>query len=76
MSLAAAFLLAAASAQAAPADEPRRAGQGAQVATAEVSVRIVRAASLKGGALVSARNPDSPRSQRHDESGRITYAFE
>jgi hypothetical protein len=78
MSLAAAFLLAAvaASTQPAPAHEPRQADRGAQIATAGVSVTIVRAAALKDGELASARSSDAPHSQRHDEGSRVIYAFE
>lgn len=78
MGLAVAFLLAAvsASAQPAPADEPRQGGQGAEVASAQVGVTIVRPAVLKGGALASAGRADAPHSQRRVEGGRITYAFE
>jgi hypothetical protein len=77
MSLAAAFLLAAVSApaQPAPADEPQG-GHGAEVASAQVSVTIMRPAVLKGGALTSAGRADAPHSQRRVEGGRITYAFE
>jgi hypothetical protein len=77
MSLAAAFLLAAVSApaQPAPADESQG-GHGAEVASAQVSVTIMRPAVLKGGALTSAGRADAPHSQRRVEGGRITYAFE
>ena len=76
MSLAAALLLAAvgASAQSAPADEPRQVDHGAQIATAQVSVRILRPAVLKDGKLASGR--EAPRSQRHADGGSVTYAFE
>lgn len=76
MSLAAAFLLAAAAAQAAPADASREPDRGAQIETAQVSVVILRPAVLKNGALLSGKSADTPRSQRHSEGGRVSYAFE
>jgi hypothetical protein len=75
MGPAAAFLLAAAvAASPAPADEPRQATMGAQVASSRISVRIVRPAVLKGGALASPG--DAPRSQRRADGDRVVYAFE
>jgi hypothetical protein len=77
MSLAAAFMFAAAvAAQATATDAPKGADRGAEVDTARVSVTILRPAVLKDGALVSSKAPDAPHSQRHDEGGRVTYAFE
>ncbi|MBO0750450.1 MAG: hypothetical protein J2O44_08485 [Porphyrobacter sp.] len=75
MSFAAALLLAAAAAQAAPADAPRQPDRGAEVETAQVRATILRSAVLKSGSLASSQS-DAPRSQRHAESGRITYTFE
>jgi len=76
MSLAAALLLAAAAASAkpAPADESRQVDRGAEIATAQVSVRILRPAVLKDGKLTA--GVDTPRSQRHADGGSVTYAFE
>jgi hypothetical protein len=76
MSLAAAFLLAivGASAQPAPADDPRQVDRGAQIASAHVSVRILRPVVLKDGKLASGR--EAPRSQRHADGGYVTYTFE
>ena len=76
MSLAAAFLLAAAAAQAAPADAPRAPDRGAQVATARIGATILRPAVLRHGVLVTSEGADAPHSQRHSEDGRISYAFE
>jgi hypothetical protein len=76
MSLAAAFLLAAAAASAKPAplEEPRQADRGAEIATAQVSVRIVRPAVVRDGKLAS--GADTPHSQRRAEGRSVTYAFE
>jgi hypothetical protein len=76
MSLAAAFLLATvvAAAKPAPAEESRQADHGAEIATAQVSVRILRPAVLKNGKL--ATGTDAPRSQRHADGGYVTYTFE
>jgi hypothetical protein len=77
MSLAVAFVLAAAAASAEPAvanDEPGHTDRGAQIATAQISVRIVRPAVLKDGKLASGL--DAPRSQRHADGTRVIYAFE
>jgi hypothetical protein len=76
MSLAAAFLLAAATAQAAPVDAPPTRERGVRVQTADVAVTILRPAVLRKGFLVSDRELDAPRSQRRNEGGRVTYAFE
>jgi hypothetical protein len=75
MSIAAAFLLAASAAHAAPADAPREASHGVQLETAQVSVTILRAAVLKGGQMMP-RAADLPRARRHVEAGRIAYTFE
>jgi hypothetical protein len=76
MSLAAAVLLAAATAHAAPVDTPVEPDRGAQVDTARISVSILRPAVLAGGELVSNRKADSPRSQRQSGAGYVTYLFE
>jgi hypothetical protein len=78
MSAAAAFLLAAVAAAPAPAPagEAREATRGAEIATAQVSVRILRPAVLRNGVLASGRDAHAPRSQRRAEGGRVTYAFE
>jgi hypothetical protein len=76
MSLAAAFLLAAAAAQAAPADIDSAPDRGVQVQTAQVSVTILRPAVLKGGLLVGSREGATPHSQRQSREGRVTYEFE
>jgi hypothetical protein len=76
MSLAAAFLLAAAAAspKPAPAEEPRQVDRGAEIATGQVSVTIVRPAVVKDGRLASGK--DTPHSQRRAEGGTVSYAFE
>jgi hypothetical protein len=76
MSFAAAFLLAAAAAQAAPADASSEPHRGAQVQTAHVSVTILRPALLKGGSLIEGRDGATPHSQRLSRDGRVTYEFE
>jgi hypothetical protein len=76
MSFAAAFLLAAAAAQAAPADVPSEPNRGAQVETARVSVTILRPAMLKGGSLIESRDGATPHSQRLSRDGRVTYEYE
>jgi hypothetical protein len=76
MSLAAALLLAAAAAQAAPADVPREPERGVRLETARVSVTILRPAVVKGGVLVTGKDAGAPHSQRHREGGRISYVFE
>jgi hypothetical protein len=75
MSLAAAVLLAAATASAGPAVKPREPDRGAQVDTARVSATILRPAVLARGALVSGGG-DSPHSQRQAGAGQVTYLFE
>jgi hypothetical protein len=76
MNFAAAFLLAAAAAQAAPADAPEGTSRGAQVESARVSVTIKRAAVLRHGALLAGPDDTAPRSQRQSHDGRVTYEFE
>ena len=76
MSLAAAFLLVAAAAQATPAGAPDEPDRGAQVETAQVSVTILRPAVLKSGSLVMAKGSTTPHSQRQSRDGRVTYEFE
>ena len=75
MSMAAAFLLSAAAAQAGPGTVQHEPDRGAQIETAQVTVRILRAAVLKGGELTSV-SPDPPRARRHVEAGRVAYTFE
>jgi hypothetical protein len=75
MSIAAAFLLAAAAAPAPPADAQREPDRGAQVETAQMRVTILRAAVLKDGAMMRGA-PDLPRARRHVETGRVAYTFE
>jgi hypothetical protein len=75
MSIAAAFLLAATAVQTAPSEAPLAAGHGAQVETAQVTVRILRAAVLKGGDMLPGA-PDLPKARRHLEPGRVAYTFE
>ncbi len=76
MSLAAAFLLAAAAAQAAPAGAPREPDRGAQVETARVQATILRPAVLENGSLLARRDGGAPHSQRRSRDGRVTYEFE
>ena len=76
MSFAAAFLLAAAAAQAAPADAPSEPARGAQVETARVSATILRPAVLRDGSLIDSRDGFTPHSQRQSRDGRVTYEFE
>jgi hypothetical protein len=76
MSLAAALLLAAATAHAPPADKTHEPDRGAQVERARVSVTITRAAVLQHGALVRGHDDRAPRSQRQSSDGRVTYEFE
>lgn len=76
MTLAAALLLAAAAAQAAPVAAPDGRGSGARVDGARISVTITRAAVLKQGAPIADRSRTSPRSQRQSRDGRVTYEFE
>lgn len=76
MSFAAAFLLAAAIAQAAPADAPSEPDRGAQVATARIGATILRPAVLKGGSLIVSRDGVTPHSQLQSRDGRVTYEFE
>ncbi|MXO59992.1 hypothetical protein GRI89_10625 [Altererythrobacter salegens] len=77
MSFAAAFLLAAAAAtQAAPAASEEGRGQGAQVASADVSVTILRGVAVRGGELSSANSTEAPRSQVHKSAALVTYEFE
>jgi hypothetical protein len=76
MSLAAAFLFAAAVAgQASSAEVIGEPDHGAQVATAQVGARILRGAAIVNGQL-SAKNSVTPRSQRQSRGGRVTYEFE
>ena len=75
MGIAAAFVLAAATAGATPGDA-QPADHGAEVEKARVSVTILRPAVLRDGAMASNANPDAPRAQRHDEGRRVTYTFE
>jgi hypothetical protein len=76
MHFAAAFLLAAAAVQAAPADAPEGAGRGAQVESARVSVTIKRAAVLRHGALLVGPDDTAPRGHRQSRAGRVTYEVE
>jgi hypothetical protein len=76
MSLATALLLAAAAAQAAPADAPSEPGRGAQVETARVQATILRPAVLRNGSLVARQDGATPHSQRQSRGGRVTYEFE
>jgi hypothetical protein len=76
MSLAAAFLLAAAVAGHAAPAEVSEPDHGAQVESARVSATILRAAVVAHGSLVSARDGVTPRSQRQSRGGRINYEFE
>src|SRR6478736_1788714 len=76
MSLAAAFLLAAAVAQTASADTPSEPDRGAQVATARIGATILRSAMLQAGSLVIGRDGAILHSQRQSRDGRITYEFE
>jgi hypothetical protein len=75
MSLAAAFLLAAAAAQAAPANAPSEPDRGARVKTARVQARIVRPAVLRDG-LLARQDGATPHSQRRSSGNRVTYEFE
>ncbi len=76
MSLVAAFILAAAVAQPVPADVTPEAGRGAQLESARISVTILKPAVLKGGVLASAQDANAPRTQRREDGGTVTYAFE
>ena len=76
MSLAAAFLLAVAAAQAAPVAEPQAPDRGAQVDSARISVTILRPAVIANGVLVSGAKAGAPHSQRQAGDGRVTYLFE
>jgi hypothetical protein len=76
MSLAAAFLLAAALAgQASSAEIIGEPNHGAQVETAHVAARILRGAAIVNGEL-NAKDSVTPRSQRQSRGGRVTYEFE
>ena len=76
VSLAAAFLVAAAAAtQAAPPEQPARQA-GAQVDSARISVTILRPAVVAGGVLVSGTSPDAPHSQSQSGAGYVIYLFE
>jgi hypothetical protein len=76
MTFAAAFLLVAAAAQAAPVDTPDEPDRGAQIETAQVTVTILRPAVLKSGSLLMAQGSTTPHSQRQSRDGRVTYEFE
>lgn len=76
MSLAAALLLAAATAHAPPADKTHEPDRGAQVETARIAVTILRPAVLKNGKLLSERPADARHSQRQSRGNRVTYEFE
>ena len=76
MSLAAAFLLAAAVTHGPPAVETSAPDRGAQFDSARVSVTILRPAEIKGGELVSSANAEMLRSQRQSGAGYVTYLFE
>jgi hypothetical protein len=76
MSLAAAFLLAATAAHPAPAPAPSDADRGAQLETARVQATITRPAVLKDGVLLARLDGLTPRSQRRNRDGRVTYEFE
>lgn len=71
------FLLAAAAAAtpAAPVSEEPR-GVGAQVASAQVSVKILRPAVLKDGSIGSDDPQTTQRVQTLKREQRITYEFE
>jgi hypothetical protein len=76
MSLAAAFLLAASATNPAPAPAPSDADRGAQVETARIQATITRPAVLKEGVLLARADGLTPRSQRRNREGRVTYEFE
>jgi hypothetical protein len=76
VSLTAAFLLAATTAQAAPGGMAGAPDRGAQVETARVSVTILRPAVVKGGTLIESHAGATPHSQRLSRDGRVTYEFE
>ena len=75
MSIAAAFLLAAIAAHPAPSEARREPDRGAQVETAQVTVRILRAAVLRNGQMMPGA-ADLPPARRHVEPGRVAYTFE
>jgi hypothetical protein len=76
MSLAAALLLAAVAAPAASTDAHQAPNRGAQVDSAQISVRILRPVVMKNGRLPTDPNARTPHSQRQAHDGRITYEFE
>jgi len=77
MSLAAAFLLAAAVAgQASSAEVIGEPSHGAQVGTAHVGATILRGAVMVNGELNATKDSVAPRSQRQSRGGRVTYEFE
>ena len=77
MSLAAAFLLAAAVAgQASSAGVIGEPNHGAQVETAHVGATILRGAVMVNGELNATKDSVAPRSQRQSRGGRVTYEFE
>ena len=77
MSLAAAFLLAAAVAgQASSAEVIGEPSHGAPVGTAHVGATILRGAVMVNGELNATKDSVAPRSQRQSRGGRVTYEFE
>ena len=79
MSLAAAFLLAAAAAVAGQASSAEVIGEpshGAPVGTAHVGATILRGAVMVNGELNATKDSVAPRSQRQSRGGRVTYEFE
>ena len=77
MSLAAAFLLAAAVAgQASSAEVIGEPNHGAQMETAHVGATILRGVAIVNGELNATKDGVTPRSQRRSRDGRVTYEFE
>ena len=76
MSIAAALVLAAASASQGGTDTaPEATSRGTQVAVARIEARILRPAVVRDGELQRA-SQDMPRAQRVEGETRVTYEFE